>query len=220
MVTSSPRRTAARGLAARSQPDYRFDFCGGDLAIDFTNTVGNRGDDPEEHFNTFADVVAWAEARGVITRPEARKLRRRAGSDPDQARREHGRAVELREALYRVLDAASGKRRPPPDDLNVLNAHVSATFEGAALSASGARFTLETVRRVGLDEVLRRVVLAAVDLLTSDQMEHIGRCADDSCAWLFLDTTRSRTRRWCDMKSCGNRNKVRRFRRTAERADR
>jgi predicted RNA-binding Zn ribbon-like protein len=37
-------------------------------------------------------------------------------------------------------------------------------------------------------------------------------CADASCAWLFLDTTRNRTRRWCDMKECGNRNKVRRFR--------
>jgi predicted RNA-binding Zn ribbon-like protein len=200
-------------MAGRSQPDYQFDFCGGDLAIDFTNTVGNRGDhDPEDHFNTFGDVVAWAEARGVITRPAARALRRRAVSDPDEARRAHRRAVELREALYRVLEAAAGKRRPPPEDLNVLNAHVSATFEGAALSASGARFTLETPHRVGLDEVLRPVVRAAVELLTSDRVEHIGRCADDSCAWLFLDTTRSRTRRWCDMKSCGNRNKVRRFR--------
>jgi len=212
MVTSSARRTVSGGLAVRSQPDYQFDFCGGDLAIDFTNTVGNRGDDPEEHFNTFGDVVAWAEARGVITRTAARALRRRAASDPDEARRAHGRAVDLREALYRVLEALAGKRRPPPDDLNVLNAHVSATFEGAALSASGTRFTLETPRGVGLDEVLRRVVRAAVDLLASDRVEHIGRCADDSCAWLFLDTTRSRTRRWCDMKSCGNRNKVRRFR--------
>src|SRR5213593_1045289 len=100
MVTSSSaRRAVARGLAARSQPDYQFDFCGGDLAIDFTNTVGNRGDDPEEHFNTFGDIVAWAEARGVITRPAAQALRRRAASDPDEARRAHRRAVELREAL-------------------------------------------------------------------------------------------------------------------------
>jgi len=211
MVTSSALRPA-RGLAARSQPDYQFDFCGGDPAIDFTNTVGNRGDDRDEHFNTFGDVVAWAEAREVITRAAAQALRRRAAADPDEARRALGRAVELREALYRVFDAAAAKRRPPPDDLKVLNAHVSATFEGAALAASGAQFTLETARRVGLDEVLSRVVRAAVDLLTSDRVEHIGRCADDSCAWLFLDTTRSRTRRWCDMKSCGNRNKVRRFR--------
>jgi predicted RNA-binding Zn ribbon-like protein len=212
MVTSSVRGAAARGLAARSQPDYQFDFCGGHVAIDFTNTVGSRGGDAEEHFNTFGDIVAWAEARGIVTRKAAAALRHQAASDPDAARRAHGRAVELREALYRVLDAAAGKRRPRPVDLDVLNAHVSATFEGAALLPSGARFTLETPRDARLDDVLRPVVRAAVDLLTSAGVEHIGRCADDSCAWLFLDTTRSRTRRWCDMKSCGNRNKVRRFR--------
>jgi predicted RNA-binding Zn ribbon-like protein len=212
MVRSSTRRAARPRASARSEPDYRFDFCGGHAAIDFTNTVGNRGRDPEEHFNTFGDVVAWAEARGVITRAAAAALRHQAASDPDGARRAHRRAVELREALYRLLDAAADKRRPRPSDLDALNAHVSRTLAGATLSPSGARFTLDTPRQAGLDDVLRPVVRAAVDLLTSEAVEHIGRCADDSCAWLFLDTTRSGTRRWCDMKSCGNRNKVRRFR--------
>jgi len=211
MVTSATRGARPRS-AARSQPDYRFDFCGGHVAIDFTNTIGDRGLEPEEHFNTFGDIVAWAEARGLVTRSAAAALRKQAESEPDAASRAHRRAVELREALYRVLDAAAGKRRPLPADLAVLNGHVAATFEGASLSPSGPRFTLDTPHRAGLDDVLRTVVRAAVDLLTSDGIEHIGRCADDSCAWLFLDTTRSRTRRWCDMKSCGNRNKVRRFR--------
>ncbi|HEY2905884.1 MAG TPA: ABATE domain-containing protein [Vicinamibacterales bacterium] len=191
---------------------YRFDFCGGHVAIDFTNTVGDRGAEPKEHFNTFGDILAWAEARGVITRRAAAALRRQAASDPEGARRAHRHAVELREALYRVLEAAASKRQPAARDLDALNAFVSATFEGAALSRSGARFTLETPPGRGLDDVLRPVVRAAVDLLTSEHVEHIGCCADDSCAWLFLDTTRSRTRRWCDMKACGNRNKVRRFR--------
>lgn len=212
MVTSARRGAAVRGLATRSEPDYPFDFCGGHLAVDFTNTVGNRGDDREEHFNSFCDVVAWARARGVVTRGAAAALLRKAAVDPAGARRAHLRAIELREALYRVLDAAAGQRRPRPADLAVLNARVSATFEGATLSPSGSGFTLDTPRQPGLDDVWRPVVRAAVDLLTSDALGHIGRCADDSCAWLFLDTTRSRTRRWCDMKSCGNRNKVRRFR--------
>ena len=59
-------------------------------------------------------------------------------------------------------------------------------------------------------------LLAGVDLLTSDAITHVGCCADDTCLWLFLDTTRSRTRRWCDMKVCGNRNKVRRFRQATD----
>jgi len=31
------------------------------------------------------------------------------------------------------------------------------------------------------------------------------------CRWLFLDTSKNHTRRWCDMKVCGNRIKARRF---------
>lgn len=216
MVTST-RTTPPPNPASRSQPGYRFDFCGGQVAIDFTNTVGDRGADPEEHLNTFGDLLAWAEARGVLTRRIAAVLRRQAATDHEGARRAHRQAIELREALYHVLAAAAAKRQPAAGDLDALNAYVARTFEGAALSPAGARFTLETRRRADFADVLRPIVRAAVDLLTSDDVEHLGRCADESCAWLFLDTTRSRTRRWCDMKACGNRNKVRRFRLGASR---
>ena len=36
-------------------------------------------------------------------------------------------------------------------------------------------------------------------------------CGADDCLWIFLDTSKNRTRRWCDMKQCGNRMKARRF---------
>jgi len=96
-----------------------------------------------------------------------------------------------------------------------LNRYVTETFGAAHLAAAGGRLTLATPpldKVEGLDAMLVPIVRAAVDLLTSDAMSRVGRCADETCAWLFLDTTRSGTRRWCDMKSCGNRNKVRRFR--------
>ena len=99
-----------------------------------------------------------------------------------------------------------------PADLQIVNEHVANTFKQAALAPAGARFALETPADAWLEPITRPVVRAAVDLLTSDALSHVGRCADSTCAWLFLDTTRSRTRRWCDMRSCGNRSKVRRFR--------
>ena len=163
MATSSKRGADRRGLATRSEPDYRFDFCGGHVAIDFTNTVGDRGGDPREHFNNFADIVAWAEARGIVTPRAAATLRHEAASNPDNARRAHRHAVELREALYGVLDAIASKRPVRSADLDVVNRHVSATFEGATLSASGARFTLDTPPYRALQDVLRPVVRAAVD---------------------------------------------------------
>jgi len=213
MVTTRNRPKPPGGSSSqRSEPDYRFDFCGNHLAIDFTNTVGDRGGDRGEHLKTFGDIVAWAEARGVISRSAAAALRQTADADPEGAHRAWRSALMFREALYNVLAAASSNRRARPADLAVVNDHVADTFKGAALAQAGERFLLETPAEEWLDPVLRPVTRAAVDLLTSDDLSKVGRCADEECAWLFLDTTRSRSRRWCDMRVCGNRNKVRRFR--------
>jgi predicted RNA-binding Zn ribbon-like protein len=214
------------GSTLRSEPEYPFDFCGGQLAIDFTNTVGSRGGAPEEHLRTFGDLAAWAEARGILPRARATRLRREAAGRPAAARAALGRALELREALYRVIEAAAATRRPAPADLAIVNAQVRATFSRMQLGGRRSRSVSEKCEHApGLelttgdagtesvaDPILTPVVRAAVELLTSADIARVRTCADGSCAWLFLDTTRSRTRRWCDMKSCGNRSKVRRFR--------
>ena len=179
----------------RSEPGYRFDFCGGHLALDFTNTVGSRGSEAEEHLETYGDVLAWVEARHVVSHAEAARLKRRASADPDAARRAWHRAIDLREALYAVLARAAGGGTVDAASLARLNRYVGDTFGAAQLTASGGRLTLGTPCDDGLDAMLVPIVRAAVDLLTSDAMARVGRCADDTCAWLFLDTTRSRTRR-------------------------
>jgi predicted RNA-binding Zn ribbon-like protein len=200
------------GSVLRSDPDYVFDFCGGHLALDFVNTVGSRFADRTEHLATFGDVLAWAEARGVGLKSSVAAIRKQAAADIEGARRARRSALEFRDALYRVLLAASSRRRPAPNDLATLNQHVSSTFHNAAVTPSGDRFVLETSNLTGLGPVLEPVVRSAVDLMTSETLTRVGCCADETCGWLFLDTTRSHTRRWCDMKQCGNRNKVRRFR--------
>lgn len=215
MVTSRISAGASAGSPDRTQPDYAFDFCGGHLAIDFTNTIGSRGDKAkrEEHLISIGDVLAWSEAAGILTKRRATELRSEASVNPDVARSAFRRAIEFREVLYRLLAAIAHHQLPAPGDLTAFNRYVSELYADAAVVAAPAGFALETARGEGFDAVLRPVVRAAVELLTSPALKKVGLCADDSCAWLFLDTTRSGTRRWCDMKSCGNRNKVRRFRR-------
>jgi predicted RNA-binding Zn ribbon-like protein len=199
--------------AGRSEPDYEFDFCGGHLALDFTNTVGSRGTEPKDHFNTFGDVLAWAQARRVISRAEAVMLKRKAAANPDGARRAFRHAIDLREALYAVLAAFAIGGKPDAESLARLNRHVLKTFGAAQLAPSGAGLALLTPAEEELEAIFVPIVRSAVDLLTSDDVRRVGRCADETCAWLFFDTTRSHTRRWCDMKACGNLSKVRRFRR-------
>lgn len=54
------------------------------------------------------------------------------------------------------------------------------------------------------------VARSAAELLTSPDAQRVRECALRSCSWLFVDRSRNRRRRWCDMKTCGNRAKARR----------
>ncbi len=212
MVTSSSE-------AGRSDPAYAFDFCGGQLAIDFTNTVGSRGGEPKEHLRTWGDAIAWAEARGILPRKGAQRLRRAAARHPSAARTALSDAIALREALYRTIAAAAASRPPAAADLALINRHLREALSRLRLVHHRRALALiapdEGTRSI-VDAVLTPVVRSAADLLTSTAMDRVRACADPGCAWLFLDTTRSGTRRWCTMKSCGNRSKVRRFRRAEE----
>jgi predicted RNA-binding Zn ribbon-like protein len=193
--------------------DYTFDLSGGRLCLDFANTVGDRGAEPNEHLGSYGDLIAWAEQAGAIAPREARALLRRAAERPAVARRALAEAIELREALYRVFAAVATGRSPRAPDLAIVNAAVPAAFERSRLVASKDGFTLAAgVDDDDLAAPLTAVVRSAIDLITSPDVDRVRTCAAVTCAWLFLDTTKNRARRWCDMKTCGNREKVRRFR--------
>lgn len=207
-------------MVTRSEPGYTWDFSGGHLALDFTNTVGSRGGSREEHFLSWDDALSWAVARGILSPSAAARSHDELTRHPGAAQRALRAATELREALYAVFaDAASVRprrrpSRPPIDALATLNRWIASTFAHARLQPGRREFVLATGRSgsTGVEAIAGPVVRAAVDLLTSANLSRVRTCADPDCAWLFLDTTRNRTRRWCDMKVCGNRDKVRRFR--------
>jgi predicted RNA-binding Zn ribbon-like protein len=201
------------GAAARTG-DYAFDLSGGRLCLDFANTVGDRGSDrPTEHLGSYGDFIAWAEQAGATTARAARARLRAAAARPAEAREALAAAIRLREALYRVFAAVASGRTPRVPDLAIVNAAVPAAFERSRLVPSAGGFTLSADVEAGdLWAPLTPVVRSAVDLLVSPDVDRVRTCAATTCAWLFLDTTKNRARRWCDMKTCGNREKVRRFR--------
>ena len=126
------------------------------------------------------------------------------------------RALAVREALYRVFAAVARGRRPRPADLALVNEQVPSAFVRSRIAPAGEGFVLKVEASPDdLSSPLGPVVKSAIDLLTSGEIDRVRTCAADTCEWLFLDTTKNRTRRWCDMKVCGNRAKVRRFRAAA-----
>ncbi len=43
------------------------------------------------------------------------------------------------------------------------------------------------------------------------ERDRVRRCGGANCDWLFMHNSRNHSRRWCDMGSCGNRAKARRY---------
>ena len=184
------------------------------LCLDFANTA-NWHASPQmvEELKTYDDLIAWAEQTGLLTAARAQRLRREAARRPEEAAAALGRAQTVREAIYHLLSAQAHGRAADKRDLAMLNAALAQALAHARLSLTPEGFAWDWsgADAADLEQMLWPVVQSAVDLLTSPELDRVGECADDrGCGWLFVDMTKNRSRRWCDMRDCGNRAKARR----------
>ena len=182
---------------------------GARACLDFVNTVGGRarGVVIRDKLRGYPDLLAWSEAAGLITRPEARALAAHAARNRRAANVVLSRAANLREAIYLVF-----RDRRAGDALAILNRElaVSRGHERIHRTRGGFRWQWDDSR--ALDRMLWPIARSAAELLASSDAERVRSCGGEDCGWLFLDTSRNRARRWCDMRDCGNRAKVNRFR--------
>jgi predicted RNA-binding Zn ribbon-like protein len=189
-----------------------FQLIGGHLALDFANTLDNRfhPDGPLELLSTYDRLLAFSEQAGVLTGGMARHLRRQTHSE--DATRALRRAVALREAVYALLAAAVAHTDPPIDALDTLNEVLGEAERTRVVAWEKPDFVWrarDVVERPTAP--LWAIAQAAADLLTSPDIAHVRECGSETCRWLFLDRSRNHSRRWCDMKTCGNRRKASRF---------
>jgi predicted RNA-binding Zn ribbon-like protein len=177
-------------------------------ALDFVNTLDwrFREEGAEELLNSYADLVGFAEQSKLLSAAQARRLSRAAGT------RTLGAAVDLRETLAEVFYACVDGHSPQPAALAKLERFFGAARSRQKFSWHKPLMTWslpETEKSAELP--LWLLSLSASELMTSDAMRLVHACDNPECRWLFLDTSRNHTRRWCDMKVCGNRMKARRF---------
>lgn len=102
-------------------------------------------------------------------------------------------------AVRTALRAAAGDRHDPPGDVSA-----AVTVE---LSAGGAP-------RLAAEDVTGAVLAAAGRLAVLGQWTRVKICPADDCRWAFYDRSRNRSRTWCSMQVCGNREKARTWRRS------
>jgi predicted RNA-binding Zn ribbon-like protein len=188
------------------------DRVGGRPALDFVNTVDPRHDPGRrDHLPDYPALLAWSGSLAIPLPAPVGALGRLAVTEPEAAAAAHGAALRLRESLYEVFAAALTGRQVPDGDLAVVNAQLCRATDHHVLrpdQSGGVRDGW--VGAESLDSPLWPVVIDAWDLLTTDLIRRVRECpGEQTCGWLFLDTSRSGTRRWCDMRTCGNRAKGR-----------
>jgi predicted RNA-binding Zn ribbon-like protein len=195
-----------------TKPEGNLKLESGWLCLDFANTAEwHLSDHPTERLTSYAELIAWARSINLLPDRAAQQLLRAADQHPAEAARVLDRAVALREAIYHIFVAVAGGHSPAVEDQATLNAELSRSMSKSRLVWNKANFDWGRDEDDALDQVLWWVLRSATNLLTSEDIQRVGVCADDrGCGWLFYDTSRNRTRQWCSMRGCGNRAKARR----------
>jgi predicted RNA-binding Zn ribbon-like protein len=194
----------------------RFELRGGIPSLDFVNTMGSRlTDRPREYLRSYGDLLDWARQAGLLTPAEEESLSRRATLDPEGAQEALSRALILREAIHRVVSATIGGEPQGESDLSALNGELSVALSHLRLVPAGGVYGFgwdwgENDGGAPLDGPLWPVARSAAELLTSPRLGRVKVCAGEGCGWVFLDESRNGSRRWCDSRDCGNRERVRR----------
>ncbi|MBO2461939.1 CGNR zinc finger domain-containing protein [Actinomadura violacea] len=174
-------------------PDFRL---GNVLATSFTGTLTERQGDSVERIPTPQRLIDWLAVNGLaVDSCTAAQL--------DLAR-------ELRESIHLAATAAAIQDALPASAVQVINDRSAGGRAAAILTPEGKReWRLGSASRV--EDALSVIAADAISIIAGERDGKLALCASPTCQAAFFDTSQSRTRKWCDMNTCGNRQKKARF---------
>jgi len=186
---------------------------GKELALDFANTASGRGTATHrDHLVRPEHVVAWACHAKVLTAADAERALRALARSRRSAAKLLASALALRDLIYAIGAAAAAKHDPEEKFVQQLTRmHGECVSRARLIPMAGTFVWTWNPAEAPAEAILGPITLSALTLLTQADLSRIKQCAGDSCGWLFFDTTKNKSRRWCEMEVCGNRAKQRRF---------
>ncbi len=202
---------------ARKKPPSRspqLDLAGGALCVAFVNTAGAQKNNQQLGIGSYAELLAWGQQAGVLSALEVERLHRLASERPKEAAAVYARAVKVRSCLFRLFLALGAGRELPPEDFMAANEALEAALPALRMVRAEQGVTWGWAGdEDALDRMLWPVLFSAAELLiAAEGRPHVRQCALKGCMLFFIDRSPSGQRRWCDMKSCGNRAKALRHR--------
>ncbi len=185
----------------------------GALCVAFVNTAGVREQNRQLGFGNYRELLVWGQQADLLSPLEAKCLSRRAAERPKEAAAILTRAVELRSRLFRLFLATGRRDPPPPDDFAAVNEALARALPALRMvPADGGVQWGWAGDENALDRMLWPVLLSAAELMIAARGQpHVRQCMFKGCLLFFVDRGPRGQRRWCDMRTCGNRAKSRRY---------
>src|SRR5688572_18725466 len=179
----------------------------------FINTLSSRPTAaPVERLISYDALVEWAREQHLISAAAAERLAAEGKRHPHQAASVLARARAFREALNSLAESIEKDRQPQAAVLDTISDYLAAAYANGRLVPHDGGLQWVASADDAVERILWEIGRAAGRLILSPRLSKIRACAASDCGWWFVDDTKNRSRRWCDMKLCGNREKVRRFR--------
>jgi predicted RNA-binding Zn ribbon-like protein len=190
-----------------------YDFDAGDLSLNFANTKNwHASDHPVEELKDYGDLLIWGQEAALISNEQAENLKLYGLEHPEEINMAYDLAIEVREAIYRIFSNHYARKPALEADLALLSTVTCQAMSNLRLIPEGNSYEWQLPKCVdSTDLIIWPVARAAAELLTSKKASLVRECEDDrGCGYLFIDSTKNHSRRWCSMESCGNRAKARR----------
>lgn len=188
------------------------DFVGGHRVLDFVNTVTGRDQTPRDWVPDYKAYLGWLDASSAFPTLDLKALARRAGINPVAAKRALKDTRRFREALFAVFAAFASHDEVDSEQVDVVERRWRRAVNFRRLVAAPAQLEFAYHSDVaGLDLPTHLIAVDAVALLEVLPSKRLRMCAGSNCSWLFFDHSKAGRRKWCDMATCGNVAKARRF---------
>ena len=183
-----------------------------DLCLAFVNTRYWRGSaTPTEELKALPDLVNWLVRSVAMGTETAHAIETSCDTLGERAPALFDEAIAMRETVCRIFSALAEGEPVGSDDLKGFAAALATAPPRDRLACKGdtCGWIIEAPLP-SMPELLAPVLWSTGDLMVNAPHRRIRRCANEKCLWLFIDESKSGTRRWCQMSACGNRAKARR----------
>ena len=184
---------------------------GGLLCLDFINTVQTRKKDVfHEYLPNYAAFLQWCTKLSLVSDKEVKQYEAIADQSPAKAITAYHHVILARELLYRFFSAKADGKAIEADVLEGFNELLAEALQHIGFENSSAGLNAVWLNQDNdLSAPLWKIMKSAYDILTVAESKYVKECS--ACGWLFLDKSRTHTRRWCNPLECGSIDKATRY---------